>query len=115
MMYDFNNIFAKILRREIPCEFILENEFAAAFHDTYPKAPVHILIVPKGPYQNSFEFYTKASTEEVVGFYHFIASVIRYLDLMDPGFNLLSNCGENAGQQIHHFHVHILSGQPFEF
>lgn len=111
MSYDSNNIFAQILRGEIPCQRVHENTFGLAFHDLAPQAPVHVLAIPKGAYTSSLDFYQKGSEAEVTGFYRFIAEVVKKLDLPDTGYRLLSNHGLQAGQEVPHFHVHILGGK----
>ncbi len=112
MAYDSSNIFAKMIRGEISCQKILENEHALAFYDLYPKAPIHILVIPKGDYENSADFYRHANAFEVTEFYQLLDRVIEHLQLEQGGFRLVSNCGKNAGQEVPHFHVHILAGGP---
>lgn len=110
MLYDQNNIFAKILRGEIPCKPISENAFYLAFHDIQPKAPVHVLVIPKGNYINAQDFHSTASPEEITGFYKGLAVVTESLNLKE-GFRLISNCGLNGGQEVPHYHMHLLGGQ----
>ncbi len=110
MLYDPANIFAKIIRGEIPCRKIMENDYAVAFHDVNPKAPIHALIIPKGPYLNSGDFYSRARDEEVIGFYRLMAQVIDQLQIKENGYRLISNCGDDGGQEVPHFHIHILAG-----
>ncbi len=110
--YDETNIFAKILRGEIPFQKIYENEYALAFHDVYPKAPIHALVIPKGPYKNVYEFYTSASPEEILGLSKVISKVIDLLSLENSGFRMITNCGEFGRQEIPHLHFHIVSGHP---
>ncbi len=112
MSYDSNNIFARILRQEIPCKKIHENNFGLAFHDINPKAPIHALVIPRGAYTSSLDFHEKASTEEITGFYRFVSDVVRLLDLPEKGYRLLSNHGTAAGQEVPHYHVHIFGGKP---
>ena len=112
MDYDHNNIFAKILRGEIPCQKIKENDFGFAFHDIAPQAPIHVLALPKGSYTSSFDFFKRASEKEITGFYRFIEKLVTHLDLQKDGYRLLSNHGKNAGQEVPHYHVHILGGKP---
>ena len=109
--YDTSNIFARILRDEIPSRRVFENEFAVAFHDIAPLAPVHILVIPRGPYVSIADFTTHASDAEIAGFFRAVASVARGLDLEAPGYRVLSNMGENAGQEVPHFHVHLFGGK----
>lgn len=110
-MYDSNNIFAKILRKEIPCKAIYEDDYALAFHDINPQAPVHVLVIPKGPYQSIVDFSSRATTEEISGFHHAIASVIETLGVEGGGFRTIANTGLNGGQEVPHFHIHILGGR----
>jgi diadenosine tetraphosphate (Ap4A) HIT family hydrolase len=110
MSYDPSNIFAKILRGEIPCKKIYEDDFALAFHDIHPKAPTHILIIPKGPYTTCDDFNTSASNEEIIGFYRALGKVIGTSDITATGYRLVSNAGVNAHQEVPHYHVHILGG-----
>lgn len=112
MGYDKNNIFARILRKEIPADIIYEDEYALAFHDINPKAPIHILIIPKGEFISFFDFAEKASPEIVHGFTNTIHQVIQLFDLQKDGFRLLSNHGLHGGQEVPHFHVHIFGGRP---
>lgn len=111
MTYDSNNIFAKILRGEIPCEKILEDDFFLAFNDKFPKAPVHVLVIPKGAYLDIFDFNTRASTAELEGFYRGLSKTIEHLDLCPKGCRIISNMGEHGQQEVPHYHVHILAGK----
>ncbi len=110
--YDPNNIFARILRGEIPSRKVFENEHAVAFHDIAPQAPVHVLVIPRGPYISAADFTAKASDAEIVGFFRAVGAVARALGLEEPGYRLLANMGEHAGQEVPHFHVHLLAGRP---
>lgn len=112
MGYEKNNIFAKILRKEIPATIVYEDEFALAFYDVFPKAPIHILVIPKGEFISLFDFSEKASPEQIVGFIKAIHHVIKAFDLQKDGFRILSNHGVHGGQEIHHYHVHIFGGRP---
>jgi len=112
MEYDKNNIFSRILRKEIPANIIYEDEYALAFHDIAPKAPIHVLVIPKGEYISFFDFSEKATPECVVGFTKAIHHVIKVLDLQKNGFRLLTNQGTHGGQEVPHFHVHIFGGRP---
>ena len=112
MSYDSNNIFAKILRGEIPCQKIYEDEFALAFYDIHPQAPVHALVIPKGHYENHAAFSAKASDGEVAGFHRALGKVADAIDVTEGGYRLISNCGANGGQEVPHYHVHILGGGP---
>lgn len=110
--YDDNNIFAKILRGELPCKKVYEDKWALAFHDINPLAPVHILVIPKGPYVSWDDFSEKASDEEIAGFVRAIGKVARDQQLVVQGYRLLGNVGKRAGQEVPHLHVHIFGGQP---
>ena len=110
--YDPNNIFAKILRAEAPATKIYENEQALAFHNLYPQAPIHALIIPKGSYVNIDNFYTTASAAEILGLSQAIAQVIDILSLKENGFRLITNCGTFGHQEVFHLHFHLLSGRP---
>ena len=110
MSYDSNNIFAKILRGEIPAKKVYEDEFAFAFHDIAPNAPTHILVIPKGEYRNFAEFSASAPASLVQGFFAAIGTIAAQHNLTH--YRLITNNGEGAGQSVHHFHVHILAGKP---
>lgn len=109
-MYDTNNIFAKILREEIPCEKVEEDKYFLSFHDIHPKAPIHALVIPKGFYENAHDFASKATLEEIVGFWHGINITVTKLNLTQNGYRLISNTGLHGRQEVSHFHVHILGG-----
>jgi len=109
--YDPNNVFAKILRGEIPCKKVLETEYALAFHDINPIAPVHVLVIPKGAYVSMDDFSAHASAEEIAGFVRAIGDVARSLGVVDGGYRILSNAGLNAGQEVPHLHVHLFAGR----
>ena len=111
MSYDSNNIFAKILRGEIPCKKAFENDQALAFHDISPQAPVHLLVIPKGPFVSLDDFTAKASAAEIEGFWRAVGQVAREAELVTGGYRLISNHGTNAHQEVPHFHVHILGGR----
>lgn len=110
--YDDQNIFAKILRGEIPNKTIYEDEWALAFHDIHPQAPVHALVIPKGAYVSWDDFSAKASDEEIAGFTRVVGHVARELGLVDPGYRLLANIGIDSHQEVPHLHVHIFGGKP---
>ncbi|MBE9604921.1 histidine triad nucleotide-binding protein [Acetobacteraceae bacterium H6797] len=110
--YDENNIFARILRGEIPARKVYEDDFALAFHDIAPKAPVHVLVIPKGPYVSISDFGAAAPADLVAGFWKAVSSVATSLGLDQPGYRVLANMGEHAGQEVPHFHVHLLAGKP---
>ena len=110
--YDDNNIFAKILRGELPANKVYDDEHALAFHDINPLAPVHILVIPKGPYVSWEDFSARASDAELAGFARAIGKVARDQQLEVQGYRLLANIGKRAGQEVPHLHVHIFGGQP---
>ncbi|PZP47315.1 MAG: histidine triad nucleotide-binding protein [Azospirillum brasilense] len=110
--YDDGNIFARILRGELPAKTIHEDEWAVAFHDIAPQAPIHVLVIPRGRYVSLADFAGKASEAELAGFWRAVAKVARDLGLEQPGYRILSNMGENAGQEVPHFHVHLFGGRP---
>ncbi len=110
--YDDSNVFAKILRGELPSNKVYEDEWALAFHDINPLAPVHILVIPKGPYVSWDDFSEKASDAEMAGFVRAVGKVARDQQLQVQGYRLLANIGKRAGQEVPHLHVHIFGGQP---
>jgi histidine triad (HIT) family protein len=110
--YDDSNIFARILRGEIPSKKVYEDEWALAFHDINPQAPVHILIIPKGRYCSYDDFSAQGSEAEVVGFVRAVGTVARQLGLEASGYRMLTNLGSDAGQDVPHFHVHLFGGRP---
>tara|TARA_B100001750_G_scaffold196733_1_gene169035 strand:- start:815 stop:1177 length:363 start_codon:yes stop_codon:yes gene_type:complete len=111
MTYDQNNIFAKIIRGDIPCNFIYETEHVAAFDDIAPQAPVHVLVIPKGQYKSLTEFSAQASAEELEHFHHAIAHVIKDKGLTENGYRAICNTDSHGGQEVPHFHMHILGGE----
>lgn len=110
--YDDQNIFAKILRGEIPCRKVFEDEWALAFDDINPQAPVHVLVIPKGAYVSWDDFSAKASDAEIGGFVRAVGHVARELGLVEPGYRLLANIGMDAHQEVPHLHIHIFGGKP---
>ncbi|MBC7158840.1 MAG: histidine triad nucleotide-binding protein [Porphyrobacter sp.] len=110
--YDRDNIFAKILRGEIPCSKVYEDDFAMAFHDIAPQAPVHVLVVPKGDYVSWDDFSAHAPDALIAGFVRAVGHVARELGLVEPGYRLLANIGVHGGQEVPHLHVHLFGGQP---
>lgn len=110
--YDDSNIFARILRGEIPCKKVYEDEFALAFHDINPQAPVHVLVIPKGPYVSWADFSAKAPDAEIAGFVRTVGKIADDLGLVEPGYRLLANVGPNSHQEVPHLHVHIFGGRP---
>lgn len=110
--YDDQNIFAKILRGEIPNRTVYEDEWALAFHDINPQAPEHVLVIPKGAYVCWDDFSAKASDAEIAGFVRAVGHVARTMGLVEPGYRLLANTGLDAHQEVPHLHVHIFGGKP---
>jgi diadenosine tetraphosphate (Ap4A) HIT family hydrolase len=110
--YDDTNVFARILRGEIPSHRVYEDEHALAFHDINPAAPVHILVIPKGPYVSWDDFSERGSAEEIAGFVRAVGKVARDRGLVEPGYRLLANVGMNSGQEVPHLHVHLFGGRP---
>jgi diadenosine tetraphosphate (Ap4A) HIT family hydrolase len=109
--YDDGNIFARILRGEISCKTLFDDEHALAFHDINPAAPTHILVIPKGRYVSWDDFSARASEAEIAGFVRAVGKVARDAGLVDGGYRLLANAGPNAGQEVPHLHVHIFGGR----
>ena len=109
--YEDGNIFAKILRGEIPCKKIYENAHALAFHDIRPQAKVHALVIPKGAYVNMIDFAAKASAAEIEGFMRAIGETATALGVNADGYRILANNGTNAHQEVPHLHIHIFGGQ----
>ena len=110
--YDETNIFARILRGEIPCKKAYEDQWALAFHDINPLAPVHVLVIPKGNYVSFADFSSTASMEEIAGFMRAVGKLAKDLGLEAQGYRLLTNMGEHSGQEVPHFHVHLFGGRP---
>lgn len=109
--YDDQNIFAKILRGEIPSKRVYEDEFAIAFHDINPQAPTHILVIPRGAYVSWDDFSAKAPDAEIAGFVRAVGNVAREAGMVERGYRLLGNIGPESGQEVPHLHVHIFAGR----
>ncbi len=110
--YDDNNIFARILRGELPSKTIYEDEHVLAFHDINPLAPAHILVIPKGPYVSWDDFSAKASDSEIAAFVRAVGKIARDEGLVAEGYRILANVGLNSGQEVPHLHAHIFGGRP---
>jgi diadenosine tetraphosphate (Ap4A) HIT family hydrolase len=110
--YDETNIFARILRGEIPAKTVFENEYALAFHDINPQAPVHVLVIPKGPYVSMADFSANAPDALVIGFWRAVGEVAKQLGLEEGGYRILANAGTDSHQEVPHLHVHIFAGRP---
>ncbi len=110
--YDDRNIFARILRGELPCNKVYEDEHVLAFNDIRPLARTHILVIPKGPYVSWDDFSERASADEIAAFVRAVGKIARDQGLVAPGYRLLANVGADSGQEVPHLHVHIFAGQP---
>jgi histidine triad (HIT) family protein len=110
--YDESNIFARILRGEVPCRKVHEDEWALAFHDINPLAPVHVLVIPKGPYVSMADFTATASEAEIAGFFRAVGKVAALLGVVESGYRMLANAGPDANQEVPHLHVHLFAGAP---
>ena len=111
MAYDDDNIFAKILRGDIPCDTVYEDEHSLAFHDIQRQAPVHVLVIPKGAYVSMDDFTAKASDAELASFSRAIGQAARDLGVVENGYRIIANNGEDAHQEVPHLHMHILAGR----
>lgn len=111
MAYDETNVFAKILRGEIPCKKVAESAHTLAFHDIEPQAPTHVLVIPKGAYVSSDDFSANASDAEIADFVRTLGQVARDLGTVETGYRILANHGRDAHQEVPHFHVHLFAGR----
>jgi len=109
--YDTNNVFARILRGELPADIVYESDYALAFHDISPKARVHVLVIPKGPYTNILQFNQNASSDEKLGLLDAISQTARIMGVDESGFRLVSNTGRDGGQTVPHLHFHLMGGE----
>lgn len=110
--YDDGNVFARILRGEIPCDRVFEDDHALAFRDIDPQAPVHVLVIPKGRYVSWEDFSARADDAAIAGFVRAVGSVARAHGLVEPGYRLLANVGGHGHQEVPHLHVHLFGGRP---
>ena len=110
--YDEENIFARILRGEIPSSKVYEDDYSLAFNDINPLAPVHVLVIPKGPYVSWDDFSSNAPDAQIAGFVRAVGKIARDAGLVEKGYRLLANVGPNSGQEVPHLHVHIFGGRP---
>ena len=110
-MYDENNIFAKILRKEIPCDKVYEDEFSLFFNDINPQAKIHVLGIPKFPCTTFSDFLKNADDENINSFFKSVQVVINNINIENTGYRLITNSGEDGGQEVPHFHIHILAGE----
>lgn len=111
MSYDHNNVFAKILRGEIPCKKVYEDEHVLAFPDISPRTPVHILVIPKGAYKDMDDFTNRASAEEITALFRALGKIARDNGIDKTGYRVISNCGDHGGQEVPHLHLHLLGGR----
>ena len=111
MAYDHNNVFAKILRGEIPCDKVYEDEHTLAFRDIAPKAPVHVLVIPKGDYVSWTDFSETASDAEIAALIRAVGKVARDLGVAEDGYRTLANTGANGHQEVPHLHIHLFGGR----
>lgn len=109
--YDDANVFARILRGELPCRTVYQDAYALAFHDIAPRAPVHVLVITKGPYVSWDDFSARAPDGEIAGFVRAVGHVSRAHGLVAPGYRLLANVGADGGQEVAHLHVHLFGGR----
>ncbi|WP_456237121.1 histidine triad nucleotide-binding protein [Arenibaculum pallidiluteum] len=112
MMYDPNNVFARILRGEIPCKKVAEDEHTLAFHDINPQAPVHVLVIPKGAYLSWDDFSARATDAEQAALTRMVGRVAREAGLAETGYRVLANTGRDGHQDVPHLHLHVLGGRP---
>jgi diadenosine tetraphosphate (Ap4A) HIT family hydrolase len=110
--YDDSNVFARILRGELPSTHVFEDEHTLALHDINPLAPTHILVIPKGRYVSWDDFSEKASDEEIASFVRAVGKIARDAGLVNDGYRVLANVGLNSGQEVPHLHLHIFGGRP---
>jgi len=110
--YDDDNIFARIIRGEIPSNKVYEDEQVLAFHDINPLAPTHILVIPKGPYVSWDDFSAQGSDAEIAALVRVVGRIAREAGLVEPGYRVLANVGPNSGQEVPHLHLHIFGGRP---
>jgi len=113
LAYDPDNVFARILRNELPCNKVWEDDNALAFHDIRPQAPVHVLVIPKGAYVSWDDFTANADDAQIAGFIRAVGTVTRLLELEKPGYRLMVNMGHDGHQEVPHLHVHIFAGRQF--
>jgi len=114
MIYTEDNIFQKILKGEIPCKKVYEDPYVLAFHDIRPKASIHIVIIPKGQYVSFNDFTTQASDQEIVAFMRAVQKTAQDLSMVQEGYRLITNHGAHAHQEVPHFHMHLLGGEPLK-
>jgi histidine triad (HIT) family protein len=111
MTYDTNNVFAKILRGEIPAKKVYEDDHVLAFHDIHPRRKVHVMIIPKGPYKNIDIFSSDASDQDILALWRAVPKIAAELGLTENGYRLITNCGDHGQQEVPHLHFHLLGGE----
>lgn len=111
MAYDKGNIFARILRGELPCDKVFENDHALAFRDINPQTPTHVLVIPKGAYTDMDDFTARASDREIAGLLRAVGRVARDLGVVESGFRILANTGPDAHPEVPHLHIHLFAGR----
>ena len=111
MAYDPNNIFAKIIRGEIPCKKLFEDEHVLAFHDIHPQAPVHVLVIPKGAYRDMNDFCAHASAAEQAGLMSGLRKAAEKSGVLESGYRVIANTGADSRQEVPHLHFHVLGGR----
>lgn len=109
--YNQQNVFAKILRGEIPCNKVFEDDHVLAFRDIQPQAPVHVLVIPKGAYVDMDDFTARATAEEIAALFRALGQIARDEGLTEGGYRVISNCGLNGGQEVPHLHLHLVGGR----
>jgi diadenosine tetraphosphate (Ap4A) HIT family hydrolase len=112
MAYDPGNIFAKILNGGIPCDKVYEDDHVLAFNDINPRRPIHVLVIPKGPYVSHDDFAANASDAEIAAFTRAVGEIARERGIHESGYRLIANTGANGGQEVPHYHVHLIGGAP---
>ena len=112
MSYDKNNIFAKIIAGDIPCNRVFESDHTLAFHDIAPQRKIHIVVIPKGAYTDIADFNGRASDGEILDFYRTIEKIATQENMVGEGFRVIANTGEFGGQEVPHFHMHLIGGEP---
>jgi diadenosine tetraphosphate (Ap4A) HIT family hydrolase len=112
MSYDPDNIFARILKGEIPARKVYEDDQVLAFHDINPQAPQHVLVIPKGAYRSLDDFSAKATDAEIAALFRAVGRIARELGVAEAGYRILANCGADAHQEVPHLHIHIFAGGP---
>ena len=112
MTYVTNNIFARILRGEIPCNKVYEDDHVLAFHDIHPLRKVHVLVLSKGSYKTSLDFSENATDAEIIALWRALPKVVDALNLRDDGYRIINNCGKHGDPHVPHVHFHILGGEP---